>query len=214
VDGIILFSVQFGDAFEKQLAGMQVPIVAIGNRISNTFTYVGINERESMKDAVKYVLREGYEHIIYVCPPLANRGEVNLYTLEERLAGCREALAENGSPEPIVITDKNFIEVIDNMDWESPPRKAVVCPADYYALEVLSFFKKKKIRVPEQVGIMGFDDIDMLKYINPRLCTVRYPSRDIADMAVNCLVEQMNGNQNNNLNALILQHKIVEGESL
>lgn len=214
VDGIILFSVQFGKDFEEQLHAMQVPIVAIGNRISNAYTYVGIDERESMKDAVKHVLDKGYEQIIYVCPPLINRGKVNLYTLEKRLAGCIEALQEKGNPEPIVITDKDYINIINGMDWDSSIRKAIVCPADLYALEILRFFKKKKIRVPEQVGIMGFDDIDMLKYINPRLSTVQYPAKDIAITAVNHLIEEINGDQNKHMNALLIQHQVVEGESL
>jgi LacI family transcriptional regulator len=61
---------------------------------------------------------------------------------------------------------------------------------------------------------MGFDDIDMLKYVNPRLCTVRYPSREIAVTAVNCLVDQINQSQNKHLNVLLLQHQVVDGESL
>ncbi|GGF93889.1 LacI family DNA-binding transcriptional regulator [Paenibacillus abyssi] len=214
VDGIILFSVQKGEAFEQQLKEMNIPIVTIGNRISPSFPYVGINERESMRDAVQYVVDKGYEQIVYVCPPLAHRGKVNLYTLEERLAGCREVLAERALPEPIVITDRNYLLALQDMDWSSSVRHAVVCPADYYALEVLSFFKKQKIRVPEQVGIMGFDDIDMLKHINPKLCTVKYPAKEIAVTAINYLIDQINENERKHLSAMLLQHQVVEGESL
>ncbi|XEC97480.1 LacI family DNA-binding transcriptional regulator [Paenibacillus tarimensis] len=214
VDGIIMFSVQFGHQFEKELVDLNIPIVTIGNRISGQWTYVGINERESMKDAVKYVVSQGYEEIIYVCPPLAYRGKVNLYTLEERLAGCREGLLEMGKKEPLIIMDSDYMKVISQMNLEFHPRKAIVCPADIYALEVLSYFKKNKIRVPEQVGLMGFDDIDMLKYISPRLCSVRYPVSEIGITAVNCLLEEINGNHNKHLNVLLLQHEIVSGESL
>lgn len=214
VDGIIIFSVQMGNEFDEQLEAMQVPVIAIGNRISNAYTYVGIDEKESMKDAVKHVLDKGYEQIIYVCPPLVNKGKVNLYTLEERLAGCMETLQENGKPEPIVITDKNYTKIINDIDWNSPIRRAVVCPADLYALEVLRSFEKNNIRVPEQAGIMGFDNIDMLKYINPRLCTVQYPAKNIAITAVNQLIEEINGNQNRHMNALLIKHQVVEGESL
>ncbi|WP_199617413.1 LacI family DNA-binding transcriptional regulator [Paenibacillus alkalitolerans] len=214
VDGIIMFSVQFGHEFEKELADLQIPIVTIGNRISGQWTYVGIHERESMKDAVKHAVSQGYEEIIYVCPPLARRGEVNLYTLEERLAGCREGLLEMGKKEPLVIIDSDYIKVISQMDLQSHPKKAIVCPADIYALEVLNYFKKNKIRVPEQVGLMGFDHIDMLKYISPKISTVRYPVSDIGITAVNRLLDEINGKHNKHLNVLLLQHQIVTGESL
>ncbi|MBD0380927.1 LacI family DNA-binding transcriptional regulator [Paenibacillus sedimenti] len=214
VDGIIMFSVQSGHEFEKELLDLKIPIVTIGNRISGGWTYVGINERESMKDAVKHVVSQGYEEIIYICPPLTRRGEVNLYTLEERLAGCREGLSEMGKKEPLVIMDSDYIKAISQIDLESQPKKAVVCPADIYALEVLNHYKKNKIRVPEQIGLMGFDDIDTLKYISPRLCSVRYPVSEIGITAVNRLLEEINGNHNKHLNVLLLQHQIVTGESL
>jgi LacI family transcriptional regulator len=54
---------------------------------------------------VKYAVSQGYEEIVYICPPLAHRGKVNLYTLEERLAGCREGLLEMGGEEPFVIME-------------------------------------------------------------------------------------------------------------
>jgi LacI family transcriptional regulator len=163
---------------------------------------------------VKYVVSQGYDEIIYVCPPFTRRGEVNLYTLEERLAGCREGLLEMGKKEPFVIMDSDYIKVIRQTDLESQPKKAIVCPADIYALEVLNYFKRNKISVPEQVGLMGFDDIDMLKYISPRLCSVRYPVKEIGITAVNCLLEEIDGKHNKHLNVLLLQHQIVTGESL
>jgi LacI family transcriptional regulator len=214
VDGLIMFSVQFGHEFEQELTELKIPVVTVGNRISGQWTYVGINERESMKDAVMYAVSQGYEEIIYICPPLARRGEVNLYTLEERLAGCREGLLEMGNKEPFVIMESDYIKAISQIDLESRPRKAIVCPADIYALEVLNYCKKNNIKVPDQVGLMGFDDIEMLKYISPRLSTVRFPVSDIGITAVNRLIEEIDGIHNKHLNVLLLQHQIVMGESL
>ncbi len=214
VDGIIMFSVQKGEIFEEQLKTMNIPIVTIGNRISPSFPYVGINERESMKDAIQLVLGKGYEQIIYVCPPLSNRGQVNLYTLEERWAGCLEALSGHNLPQPILITEEDYLRALKKVDWNTDIRKAVVCPADAYALEVLSFFKKEKIRVPEQVGLIGFDGIDFLKYINPRLCTVTYNAKELATTAVDYLVNQISGTQSNQLTAILMQHQVLDGESL
>ena len=100
------------------------------------------------------------------------------------------------------------------MDLDPQTKKAIVCPADIYALEVLNYCKQNKIRVPEHVGLMGFDDIDMLKYISPRLSTVRYPVSEIGITAVNRLFEEIDEKQNKHLNVLLLQHQVVTGESL
>jgi LacI family transcriptional regulator len=61
---------------------------------------------------------------------------------------------------------------------------------------------------------MGFDDIEMLKYISPRLSTVRFPVSEIGITAVNRLIEEIDGIHNEHLNVLLLQHQIVTGESL
>jgi DNA-binding LacI/PurR family transcriptional regulator len=68
--------------------------------------------------------------------------------------------------------------------------------------------------VPEQVGLMGFDDIDTLTYVHPRLSTVRYPVSEIGITAVDRLLAEVDGNHTKHLNVLLLQHQIVKGESL
>lgn len=137
-------------------------------------------------------------------------------TLEERLAGCREDLFEAGKskPKPFVIFDADYINVICQIGLGVIPKKTIVYAADIYALEVLNYLKKNKIRVPEQVEIVGFDHIDMLKYVNPKLCRVCYPVSEIGVTALNCLHEQINGSHNKHLNVLLLHHQVVEGESL
>ncbi|WP_167568935.1 LacI family DNA-binding transcriptional regulator [Brevibacillus migulae] len=190
VDGIILFTVNKGKEFEQFAKRLQTPIVTICNRLSEDWNYVGIDDRQAMKDAVQYIIDKGYERYIYICPPLAFRGKSNIYTQEERYEGCKEALREAGLEERLIlIEERNYIHALDQIALTgSVPRTAIICSCDYYALEVMNALKAKGLRIPEDIGLMGFDNIDVLKYVTPPLTTVEYAVEEIGVKAVECLV--------------------------
>ncbi|MBD1379465.1 LacI family DNA-binding transcriptional regulator [Metabacillus arenae] len=213
VDGIILFSVNQGNEFDEYLRKLQIPIITIFNYISNEWEYVGIQEREAMKEATKFIASRDYKHYVYICPPLAYSGKSNIYTQEERVNGFLEGLSEsNIDSKPQIIKNREYIQALEKMTFNEKERTAVICSCDLYALEVLNFFKSKGYEIPEKVGIMGFDDIDMLKYVTPRLTTVKYPIVEIGIKAVESLVHKID--QGRYLSTPLLEYEIIKGESI
>ncbi|MDQ1911414.1 LacI family DNA-binding transcriptional regulator [Paenibacillus sp. GD4] len=213
VDGIILFTVNEGEEYDRFLQEQRVPIITICNRISDRWSYVGINDRQAMRDAVDYICSRGYEEFIYVCPPLAKKNESNIYTQEERLAGCLESLKENGvRREPLIITEKDYVSVLDSIDLRASGRTAIICSCDIYALEVLNHIKSKGLKLPEEVGVMGFDNIDVLKYVTPALSTVEYAVEEFGVRAVDALIHQL---ETGDLRPEpLLAYQIIQGESI
>ena len=94
VDAIIMMSVNIGGEFEAYLKSLPIPVVTFANRISDEFPYVWIHDRKAIYDAVHYIVSCGYEHLIYISPPLGIRRHTNLYTIKERYQGLLEASAE------------------------------------------------------------------------------------------------------------------------
>ncbi|MCP3763476.1 LacI family transcriptional regulator [Domibacillus sp. A3M-37] len=212
VDGIILFTVNQGEEFDAYLSRFHTPIVTIFNYVSSNWEYVGIRDRQAMKEAVDYIASKEYKRFIYVSPPLVYAGKSNIYTQEERFIGFMEGIELNNAPEPLVLKDSNYLEKLQDYSFNSAEKTAIVCSTDLYALEVMNLLKEKNIPIPEQAGVMGFDDIDMLKYISPRLTTMKYPIVQIGEKAVESIVNKIE--RGAYISVPLLGHEIIRGESI
>ena len=212
VDGILLFPVNGGDDFADFLKQLNTPVVTIGNRVSETLPFVGIKDRQAMKDAIVYIAAKGYQHIIYVSPPLEYQDKENIYSVEERLAGYEEGLAVLPMHvPPIILRNKRYLEHLEKMPLDFP-KTAILCSSDIYALEILNLFRHRGIRVPEDVGLIGFDNIKALKYVVPTLTTIGYPIQEMGKRGVDCLLAQINSTPV--AMTTLLDHVIIEGRSL
>lgn len=211
VDGIILLSVNTGKSFEQFIQKLNIPVVTFGNRISKTVPYVWIDDRKAVRDAIALLAAKGYEEIIYVSPPLSLRGKTNVYAIERRYAGFQDALKQDGHMTSHVISHKGYAEEIEHLLTTNGKRIAIFCTSDKYALKIWLHLKQKGIRVPEDVGLMGFDNIETLKYISPSLSTVSYSLETIGNRIIDCLIGQIEGREVP-LTSLV-QHQIIEGES-
>ncbi|WP_179298716.1 LacI family DNA-binding transcriptional regulator [Evansella halocellulosilytica] len=213
VDGIILFTVNKGEQFESYLSKLNIPIITILNYVSEKWEYIGIRDRQAMKEAIDYIVGEGYQKYIYISPPLAYLGKTNIYTQEERLNGFHEGLKRNGiSSKPLIVKNSEYIKKLENITFSKDEKTAIVCSTDLYALEVMEYLKEQGVNIPEQVGVMGFDDIDMLKYITPRLTTVKYPIEEIGRRAVESIVNKID--HGDFVSTSLLDYEIIKGESI
>ncbi|WP_332630761.1 LacI family DNA-binding transcriptional regulator [Halalkalibacter flavus] len=213
VDGVILFSVNKGEQFESYLSKFDIPIITIFNYVSEKWEYIGIRERQAMKDAIDYIVGKGYQKFIYISPPLAYIGKSNIYTQEERLNGFYEGLEINGiQSKPLIIKNIEYIEELENITFSKNEKVAVVCSTDLYALKVMHYLKKQGVNIPEQVGVMGFDDIDILEYVTPRLTTVKYPIEEIGRRAIESIVNKIE--HGDFVSTPLLDYEIIKGESI
>ena len=215
VDGIILFTVNQGKEFEEYLQGLSIPIITIFNFLSKKWEYIGIQERASMRDVADYIVNRGYKNFVYICPPLKYLGKSNMFTQEERLTGFLEGLTMKGFVEPILIIKHNdYLEELEGIQFNKYNKTAIVCSCDLYALEVMNYLKGKGLKIPEDVGLMGFDNIDVLKYITPTLTTVEYPVESIGFKATESLVHKIEHGQLTTESSTLLDYQIIEGQSI
>ncbi|MBT2700510.1 LacI family DNA-binding transcriptional regulator [Bacillus sp. ISL-40] len=214
VDGIILFTVNQGKEFEDYLQGFSIPVITIFNYLSENWDYVGIKEKEAMIDGVGHIVDKGYKKFIYICPPLKYQGKTNIYTQEERLKGFLDGLSIKGINEvPLIIKHNGYLSELEEVTFEKNNKTAIVCSCDLYALEVMNFLKNKDIKIPEEVGLMGFDNIDVLKYISPKLTTVEYPVEQIGFRAVERLVNKIEDGEFFSEITPSIDYRIIVGES-
>jgi len=212
VDGLILFTVNKGMEFSNYLQKLNIPLVTICNRVEGEFPFVGIDDYRAMKEATLHAVQKGYQRIIYVSPPLSFGNDMNIYSQEQRLKGCLDALDEINGLKPLIISERNFLSRLDAISLKDPLRTAVLCSSDIYALEILKHLEARGISVPADAGLMGFDNIDMLRYVKPSIATVSYPFEELGGKALDLLLKQMQGDVDTA--DRLLEHKILDGYSL
>jgi LacI family transcriptional regulator len=214
-DGLILCPVGRGKPFASYLEGIGVPLVTIGNRVSDALPFIGIDEKQAAIDAVDHIRSKGYDRIVFVCPPLCEREGGVMYSHDMRLAGFREAISARRGGTVVasdVLADWAYEGKLASIVRSSGTKPAFFCSGDVFALNCLKRFGEEGIRVPTEAGIMGFDNIDTLEYVTPRITTIDNPVAAIGERAVEGLVGLIEGTESPLV--AMLPHRIVEGESL
>lgn len=212
MDGLILSPVNMGEEFAIFLKGLGIPLVIIGNKVWEGLPFVGIREKEAAREAVGRIKEAGYNRIFFVCPPLSGKNEGNIYTHEQRRTGFEEMLSENPEIQGEILTGYDYGEMAVRIVQESKEKTAFFCSGDIFALEIMKKLKREGFKAPKDYGIMGFDDIDFLDYISPRLSTIYNSVEEVSKKAVELLLSQIRGEtvpQNSYEN-----YRIIDGETL
>lgn len=218
VDGIILSSVNQGKEYRDFLRSLDTPIVTIGNKIADGIPFVSIQEKEAAIKATETILQKGYEKIVFVCPPLERTGE-NTYVHRQRLEGFTQTVrqwttAGHGAVESLVIGESaGYLQRTYEELVKTDRRTAFFCAGDIFALDIMKYMAEKGRRAGEDYGIVGFDGIDILDYVTPRLCTIYNPVEPVAKEAVKLLFKLMNGEAAGE-ETVILDCEMMEGETL
>lgn len=148
-----------------------VPVIAIDKVLEGCMNLC-FSYGDSFKEVVKHMVEEhGYRKIFFM-------DEKEIGESSDKLLICKEILESGGSALPesrIYGGCRNESQVVDAMDKmmrnpEGLPQ-AIVCANDAMAMVVISYLKKRSIRVPEDVAVSGFEGIVMERYSMPRLTT-------------------------------------------
>lgn len=214
MEGILISPVNKGKAFEEFLLSLNIPIVCIGNRVSDRITTVQVNEMQAAMEAIELMISKGYERIVFVCPPLEISAEQNVYTHEQRLAGFHAAKAMHPDVSMKLVGKLNYIPEIEKiMKDKKGKRTAFLCSGDSYALNVMQWGEQNGYRIPQDFGLMGFDDISVLPFISPKLTTVSTNITGVAETAVNELIQQIDSSAYST-KSIYLNYEIQDRETL
>ena len=212
-DGIILSSINKGDEYKEFLDGLDIPIVSVDNKIAEGIPFVDISQRSAMKAATNKVLSEGYRNIIFVCPPINGNTNENIYVHEKRLEGFNQAieLAKDKCTAGYLL-DWDYLEHLK--DYPIDRETAFICTADEMALEIMMKLKEKGLTAGKDYGLHGFDAIDTLKYISPRLNSVNNNVELVAKEAMQLLFNLIEDKEKDKSKRIIVPFELVHGETI
>jgi DNA-binding LacI/PurR family transcriptional regulator len=168
----------------------EVPLVAVGCGTRASVTSVAIDNAAGAAAATRYLLDLGHQTVYHVAGPLS------CLDAKERVDGWRQALREAGADEPAVLAGdwsaSSGYELGGQLAADSG-LTAVFCGNDTMALGVIRALTERGLRVPDDVSIVGFDDVPEAGYYLPPLSTVRQDFGELGRHALSTLVDRMSG---------------------
>jgi DNA-binding LacI/PurR family transcriptional regulator len=177
---------------------------------------VAIDNLRAIKRAVKYLIESGHTKIVHFAGPPSSSHT------QERNEGFRHAFSEStlAFNKQMIVSigsnhDESFaktIEYFKNLRREEYPT-AIVCFNDLQALAVMTALKEINIKVPEEVSIIGNDDIYYAKMYPVPLTTIRAPQREIGRKAAEILIRNIESNSAFPPERVVLETEFIIRES-
>jgi LacI family transcriptional regulator len=187
VDGVIVASTLIGDPIQTTLAKSDLPFVIVGRQPNLVANDIDIDNREAARQATDFLIEQGYTRIATITGPLNQTAGLDRYD------GYKDALLSAGfKVDAKLITEGNFTEAggYAGMKKLLPSKPdAVFAGSDVTAMGAIRCLNEVGLRVPDDVGLIGFDDIPRSSNITPSLTTVRQPIHGMGEAAANLLIE-------------------------
>ena len=190
IDGLIFSPLALAGEELAQRDG--TPMVLLGERIwHGPADHVAIDNTAAAADVTRHLTSLGRRRIAAI----GVQDRLSAVTAHQRLAGYRKALAEAGRPALEVPVDgfhraDGAAAMARLLDAADPP-DAVFCFNDLLALGALRTLLSRGMAVPEDVAVIGFDDIEDGRFSTPTLSTVAPDAPRIAQLAVDLLAERL-----------------------
>lgn len=214
VDGLFFTGV-FQDEFFQTLSELKIPIVLIDSYVSssNHMCNVGLEDYKGGYTATKYLIEHGHRSIAFASPTIKERGVVH-----ERFLGYKNALAEASIPfRPELVFEQELdVNTTIALGCQLAKRNditAVFATADILAAGIMAGIQQSGKKVPDDISVIGFDDINLCQLTSPKLTTIHQDAPLKGKLAVDYLMDMLDGNPIEN-REIILPIRLVERDSV
>jgi len=213
VDGIILSGPRQDDTEIIRLHKEGFPIMLMGQLPGSSIPFVDIDAVDGAACAVHHLIGLGYKRIA-----LITNAPLEYTSAQQRLSGYLKALQEAGiDPNDSYIKEGNYtpksgFETMSELLQVLPRPTAVFIASDVVALGAILAIKRKELSIPEDIAMVGFDDIPLAEYYNPPLTTVRLPAYGLGWAAGERLVRLVNS-EGLDLESVLLESELITRQS-
>jgi LacI family transcriptional regulator len=192
VDGIIWAVSEVGENLNwvnNSDLDMGIPLIFITMEPQKNIPVVSIDNYMGGRLAISHLLEQGYRNIGHITGPL------DWWEARQRMAAWKDILSENG----IEINDNHWAEgnwssssgsqAAEKLLEQYPEMDSIFVANDQMALGALLIMHAKNLRIPQHIGIVGFDNIPESAYFLPPLTTVQQDQYEVARIAVNEIIK-------------------------
>jgi LacI family transcriptional regulator len=213
VDGLIVSGPTEDDYELVDVFNEGAKIVMMGKIIGSHIPFIDIDNQKAAESAVSHLVSLGHKRIAII-----TNAPLNFASSKDRLQGYKSVLERNNLP-----YDENLVFIADRTPESGyqamqallkikPLPSAVFIASDTVALGSLNALYENGIHVPQELAVVGFDDITLARYVIPPLTTIHLPAYSLGLGAANMLIQQIN-NDFRESSEIILQTRLIIRES-
>lgn len=192
-DGLLLVVPIGREEYLDRLRELHVPyvLVDVDGVEASQGPSVGTTNRQGAYDAICHLLELRHRHIGFITDT------PNISSGVERLKGYREALESYGvAYDPELVQVDNFVRpqlrsTLDKLLSLAQPPTAILASSDDIAFRLLELMRESNLKIPDDVSIVGFDDIPHASLAYPKLTTIHQPLYEMGSVAARMLMEQI-----------------------
>jgi LacI family transcriptional regulator, galactose operon repressor len=215
VDGLIAATARLDGELLAQVAADGIPVVLVNRSLEGgSLPAVTVNDRQGIALAVEHVVALGHERIGHVAGPQ------NVSTGHQRRLGFVEAMRAAGLPAPDArisvsnaFTESEGARTCEELIEHEPRLTAIVAANDRLAIGCYDVLEAHGLQCPEDVSIVGFNDMPFIDRLRPPLTTVRVPQREIGTVAADLLLERLADGDQDSREILLEPALIVRGST-
>lgn len=184
IDGIIFSGPRFDDLALQTLFDSGFPTVVMGKLPATQFPYVDIDNRAAAHQAAAHLFKLGHTAVACI-----TNAALSYTAAAERVQGYRDALEEFGLPfDPALVRygdfdpESGYVQMGQLLE-QRPLPTAVFAASDVVAMGAIAAIKEHGLRVPDDIAVVGFDDVPLARYLDPPLTTIHLPTARMAQLA-------------------------------
>ena len=190
IDGVIVSSMVMDDPLIERLSESQRPFITIGRHPTNDrLNFVDVDNRAGAYQGVMYILHTGRRRVAMITGPR------NMIAGLDRYQGYQDALRERGlHVQPELVTEGEFSDISGYLAMKRllPQRPdAVFAASDAMAFAAMRAIQEAGLCIPDDIAVVGFDDIPTAATSQPSLTTVRQPIQRTGSVAAEMLIEKI-----------------------
>lgn len=213
VDGVIIMGLRLDDPYLQEIIDSSIPCVLIdipleGKRVG----YVSADNVNGADRATEYLINKGHRKIGMI------NGHAQASVSNERLEGFRKALEKHQIDfrEDLIVdggfSEQGGTEAAIRLITMHPDLTAIFCASDLMAIGAMQGLKHIGKYVPDDISIIGFDDIIISSYCSPALTTIQQSKYEMGYYAAQMLIDMLEGR---NVDTHVTLHsQLVERESV
>lgn len=210
VDGIILPPIHERDPVVLKLVASGMPVVTVDRSLAlSSVDKVEVDNRRGAFEAVEYLIKLGHRRIGLIA------GRLNISTSRERRLGFEEAMAAHKigvQPEYIRVGDFKQASgraMADELLALSPAPTALFVLNNLMTVGALETIHRRKLKIPGDIAVLGFDDLPWAEALDPPLTVVRQPAYEVGQAAAELLIKRLGDPKRAETHLMLLPKMVI-----
>jgi LacI family transcriptional regulator len=210
IDGMILSTPRLDDKALMALENADIPTVMMGSIAGSNLPFVDVDNTKASEKATTYLLQLGHRKIACIsnAPPEYTASPDRVHGYKNALSNMNIPINEN------LITYADFdpesgYECMKSLLHSGESFTAAFIASDNVAIGAKSALRDANLRVPDDISLVGFDDIPWAQYSDPPLTTVQLPAESLAESACTLLLDLIKDRDNNNQHQIMLDTELI-----